>query len=328
MKKRQAFTLIELLVVIAIIAVLIGLLLPAVQKVREAAARMSCQNNLKQIGLGMHNYHDTYQAFPIPTVDAFDETGHSWGILALILRYLEQDNLYRQCNIPSTTIGQDAALVKTQIKTFLCPSDPFSNQGPRLDSSNVSAPGIIAYGQSNYAGCSGANWGGDRDGIGWTTLGYDPYDPVWSNKGRGSSGSYDGSLYGDGMFFYRDGPNHLFGYPGTDTRVVRIASITDGLSNTFMVGEVLPAMDASTTWAHATGSLATCAIPPNNKRGFFGQPYDPTNWTLAESFRSMHPGGLHFVYADGSVHFVSDSITLSTYRAMATIQGGEVASAP
>jgi prepilin-type N-terminal cleavage/methylation domain-containing protein len=325
MSKRQGFTLIELLVVIAIIAILIGLLLPAVQKVREAAARMSCQNNLKQIAIACHSYQDVNQALPRGGIDSWDQNGNTWSFLALILPYIEQDNLFRQANIPYDFISAHPAQVATQIKVYLCPSDPISNNGPSTTDTSIGPGPATAFGYSNYNGVCGANWGGDPGGTGWVPAGYSP--PIWSRQGTNTP-SWDGFANGDGVFAWKDINGFLasqgYSVPNPDNRKVRLTDITDGTSNTFMLGEVSPVYNVSCTWVHTTDSIATCAIPPNNKQYVS----NPTNWTMVQSFRSFHPGGLLFGYADGSVHYVSNAIDLATYRAMATIQGGEVNAAP
>jgi prepilin-type N-terminal cleavage/methylation domain-containing protein/prepilin-type processing-associated H-X9-DG protein len=310
-RRPRAFTLVELLVVIGIIAILIGLLLPAVQKVREAAARASCSSNLKQIALGVQSYHDAYRVLPVDTfgVDAepHGPLTHSWSWLARTLPFLEQDNLYRQANIPSTTLDQGEPAIADQIKLFLCPSDGSSWTGARDDAADLGwysgdtyFPPPILVGQTNYKGVSGANW--------------DWGDPQWHNIG--TNGSWDGLTYGDGIFYRADylTPKSL-------------VSITDGTSQTFMIGEDIPAMNHWCSWPYANNAVGTCAIPPNVKQAD-GTPYPPADWFDVYSFRSRHPNGLQFAYADGSVHFISDSIDLATYRAMATIRGGEVVSEP
>jgi prepilin-type N-terminal cleavage/methylation domain-containing protein/prepilin-type processing-associated H-X9-DG protein len=302
---RCAFTLIELLVVIGIVSVLIGMLLPAVQKVREAAARMKCQNNLRQIGLATHHYHDTYNVLPsnyLVDGGGFGPQTQAWSWLALLLPYLEQDALYRQANVQANTLYQSRVAVATQVSVFLCPSDSFSATGPRSDAADLGMwnPPFILAGQTNYKGVGGSNWA-------WG-------DSRWRNIGPG--GNINGMTAGDGIFYRSD-----------YTRRKGFAAITDGLSNTLMVGEALPERTKWCAWPYANTAVGTCAIALNAKQ-LDGTPYDPWVWQNTYGFASRHPGGANFGLADGSVRFVTDGIDLATYRALATIQGGEVVSPP
>jgi prepilin-type N-terminal cleavage/methylation domain-containing protein/prepilin-type processing-associated H-X9-DG protein len=240
-KSCPGFTLIELLVVIAIIAILIGLLLPAVQKVREAAARAKCTNNLKQMGLAMHNYHDTNSAFP----PAFAKPSlYGWGVW--ILPFLEQDNLYKALNPTQTTLALNA-LTTAPVAVYLCPSD-------RGDIINPFSSG---YAKSNYVVC----------------------EPICDG----------GSAY-------------------------NIQSITDGTSNTLMLGERDMQKQVGGVWA---GRDTTLSIPSVIGRPTWplNTPYvgatpccagDPncTHWAWA----SMHPGGANFVFCDASVRFLRNGI--------------------
>ncbi len=305
--RRSAFTLIELLVVLAIIAVLIGLLLAAVQQVREAAARAQCLSNLRQLALAMQNYHDSQGRFPPGQfLGPYGEGRNSycWSWFARLLPYVEQDNLFQQGHVPNRTL-LDSGIASWQIKLFLCPSDGSSWSGPRTNAGNLYG---FPVGQSNYKGVSGANWGSD------SSQGLPDVNSVWPN--RGTNGSYDGLDNGDGMIFrsdYRSG--------------IRLASITDGTSNTFMIGEDIPSLNEYCSWPYANNAYGTCAIPPNVQR-LPGGLYPPADWQNNWSFRSRHPNGLNFAYADGSVHFLANAIDLPVYRAMATIAGGEAVEAP
>ena len=224
--------------------------------------------------------------------------------MARLLPYVEQNNLYQQGHVPTQTL-QGSGIAAWQIKLFLCPSDSSSATGPRSDAGNLYG---FPVGQSNYKGVSGSNWGSD------TSLGLPDIATDWPH--RGTNGSYDGLDNGDGMMFRSD---YRYG--------VRMASIMDGSSNTFMLGEDIPALNEYCSWPYANNAYGTCAIPPNVKRAGGGA-YAPADWPNTWSFRSRHPGGLNFAYADGSVHFISNAIDLSVYRAMATIAGGEVVTAP
>lgn len=294
--RRPAFTLIELLVVIAIIAILIGLLLPAVQKVREAAARTQCINNMKQVGLALHNYHDSNQKFPPGYVSAVDasgnDTGPGWGWAAHILPQMEQDNLFRQIDLkqPIEAAANAAARVVI-VKSYLCPSDTPPPQafpvGPRSSSGQLTS----------------------------TTCTVAPANVV------GSYGVGEPGVEGDGVFFRNS--------------TVRIADITDGTSSTLMAGE-RSFYYAEATWVGAvTGSnLAPTPGSPmpvqtENASNFVlahtGETYDgPASPKEINHYSARHTGGGNFVFADGHVAYLSRSTSYATYKALSTRAKGEV----
>ncbi len=312
-RSQGAFTLIELLVVIAIIAILIGLLLPAVQKVREAAARMSCSNNLKQLALACHNYNDANGALPYDmSPEAGDSAtwgmgGTNWSWIAHVLPYFEQGNLYNSMaalgggnSIDNVTLqtAYNAGYLSVSIKSLACPSDP-STQNGALMTNRADLSGKI--GLTSYQGVSGQNW--EWGGFNYPGMGK-------------NNGNYYGLGNGDGIFFRGDG----------DQRT-RLTDITDGLSNTFMIGEDMAQFNQWCSWPYSNNAVATCAIPPDYEMPP-AMAANPGNWPDTYSFRSNHTNGLNFAYADGGVHFIQASIDLPTYRAMATIQGGETLVAP
>jgi prepilin-type N-terminal cleavage/methylation domain-containing protein/prepilin-type processing-associated H-X9-DG protein len=310
-RPRAAFTLVELLVVIAIIGVLIGLLLPAVQKVREAANRTKCSNHLKQLGLAVHAYHDSFNFFPVSSYHDLSIDAPNWSWLARILPYVEQQPLYNQGQIPTAPLSFSLSTIATQIPLFLCPSDPLSTSGPRTDEINI---GPTPVGLTNYKGVSGANWGNNGSGVYGSAGSPFTCDPRWRNPSV--SGSFNGLDDGDGIFFRCDfrAPRNL-------------ASVLDGTSNTFMIGEDVPSKNEHCDWPFMNHAVGTCGIGPN-ARDASGAEYHPYDWPNVYSFRSMHPAGLNFAFADGSVRFISDTIPLALYRALATKSSGEAVTPP
>jgi prepilin-type N-terminal cleavage/methylation domain-containing protein/prepilin-type processing-associated H-X9-DG protein len=305
---RSGFTLIELLVVIAIVAILIGLLLPAVQKIREAASRLKCQNNLKQLGLAMHNYHDAYGTLPDGGIDHFSG---NWQVT--ILPFIEQNNLYvlyqgygtaqsviRAANITNVT--------SKQLTLCTCPSDtPAVTAGTTYDKCSY----------HNYT----VNYGNTAvgDATGDTVM---DVQPTWN-----------GYIYGGAPF--------RFNQPQ------RITDVTDGTSNTLLLAEVIQGQGMDVrgyTWWGDAGGFVTSLLP-NDPAGDYvnhtwcnpNPPNPPAQARTCGSFtttagvqvrafaaRSRHTGGVNVALCDGSVRFVSNSINALTWQYLGTSQGGEV----
>jgi prepilin-type N-terminal cleavage/methylation domain-containing protein/prepilin-type processing-associated H-X9-DG protein len=307
-------TLIEMLVVIAIVAILIGLTLPAMQKVREAAARGRCSNNLKQLATSVHGYHDEIGRFPYSQwgLENGVEYGagsdsSAWSWIARILPYIEQQQIYTAADIPQGLLFATASPANS-IRTLLCASDPNATALPRLDAGNLNGRSV---GRSSYKGVSGSNWGDDYDEF-QRRPGH--FQTDWRH--RGVNGSFDGLDRGDGIFFRTDLP-----------RILTLIKITDGSSNTFLIGEDVQTSNIWISWPYSNNAHGTCAIPPNVVPPSGGA-YPPDEWENTWGFRSLHAGGANFAFADNSVRFDSNSIELAMYRALSTIAGGEIASYP
>ena len=328
-RSRRAFTLVELLVVIAIIGVLVALLLPAIQAAREAARRSQCSNNLKQMGLALHNYHDTYNSFPAgawvfntagtapapSTTDCTSGNGRRAPWSVAILPFMELQSLYDECEMTrdfigsngdtTTNEGRNRAVWQTRVATYQCPSFP-----ARSNPNN----------HSNYFGVMG---GGD------TALGYCQSDNV-------------------GRRFYRNGVL----YQNSSTRM---ADIIDGTANTFLVGEQrYQTLSGARTDAHrmgwastnrggnsaTTGTLAAAQLPINIFAGHGGthdttwgssqvNPAPPgANGMAQRTFGSLHPGGCHFVMADGTVRFLTENVDLNLYYYLAIRDDGQAITPP
>ena len=225
----------------------------------------------------------------------------------MTLPYLEQQTIYNAAGIPTKPLFATGNAADP-IAILLCPSDPGALPNPRLDAGNLDG---VPVGRSSYKGVSGDNWGDDFDAF-QIRSGSFPTD--W--RYQGVNGSYDGLNQGDGIF-----------YRTNLLRPLTLIQITDGTSGTLMIGEDVQAANHWLSWPYANNVHGTCAIPLNVKSPSGGT-YPPDLWENTSGFRSQHTGGANFAVADGSVQFVSHTINLSVYRALATVQGGEAASLP
>ncbi|RCS48274.1 DUF1559 domain-containing protein [Bremerella cremea] len=333
--RRNAFTLVELLVVIAIIGVLIALLLPAVQQAREAARRMSCSNNMKQMGLALHNYHDTYRTFPPIAIGEWPGSSGwvryaSW--MTRILPFIEQKAAYDMVNVSDSTYDNtDAgyaapargwkAMATARVEGYWCPSSPLKKTSSYPTSSatqSLGAPATIDIQIPDYA----ANGGSVYKGGTASTL---------SDKQAWGWGGYVADNGGMGIVFRKDvGP----AFPGQPTN---FASLTDGSSNTIMVGEQSNYLNKDHDaragyvnggfWSGGTGtdsnalSNYTATLYPINAVNVAWMGMAP-DWGLDTyvfnntAFRSAHPGGAQFTLGDGSTRFIAETINFPTYTAL------------
>ncbi|GBD36117.1 hypothetical protein HRbin36_01238 [bacterium HR36] len=342
MRQSRGFTLIELLVVLAIIGLLMALLLPAIQRVREAANRIRCQNNLRQLGIALHNYEQTVGAFPSAywvkpwPVDPAVPAGHyRWSTLALLTPYLEQTNVYNALDLevplfggpnqnpPYSIFPQNRATVALTVPLFLCPSDIYKQV-------------LADRGAANYVTCVGSGSNGGQA--------IDPADPL-AAPGGGNWPPPDGVFYANSA--------------------IRISDIFDGTSNTALMSETLlgrggpditnrsfadpkttyislgttQQLDSATcqsanlfktnrqsTWADGAypTALYNHWFPPNTPEFDCLRHSNPA-WKAA---RSRHVGGVNVLMGDCSLHFVRDTVDLAVWRALATRAGGEITRLP
>ena len=330
-RKRSGFTLVELLVVIAIIGILIGMLLPAIQQVREAARRIQCANNLRQIGLGCMNYESAFQVFPAgreglealsQAVNGPDDIDHSGGtsVLATILPFLDNENattiletegdflLAHDNNSanpwdPSAVGAAARTLLGDQLPVYTCPSD---DADPMVNTGDSFFGDDLILGTGSYAGCSGTGFRGNEDGLGL--------------------GSTTVRYFNNGMFVYA----HRFGF----------GEITDGSSNTMLLGEVIRGQSDrqwnAWAWANRFSScLRSTTAPLNTPIGIKGGVV-PLNGEMTAArpeftngaFASNHPNGANFVFSDNHTVFIPEGIDTDVYKALSSrrLFAGEVIS--
>jgi prepilin-type N-terminal cleavage/methylation domain-containing protein len=288
---RRGFNLVELLVVVAIIAILVGLLLPAVQQAREAARRIQCQNNLKQLGLALQNYHDVHRVFPPGSLPG---TGLAWGFVAHTLPFFDQSSVYNTIDFRQTDCAEflkaqqsagQANAASISLSILSCPSDPRSGtlllSGPAGPSPDTYDAGIVC--PSNYLGVAGS-----QESSSWCP--------------------YSGITKGNGMLF-------------TSSRV-RLSDVTDGTSNTLMIGERGIREDHGWGWPICGGT--ECEQYISAERGLTPADNPPNTPNIERRFWSWHSGGSQFLMTDGAVRFLSTSIDNKTFTALSTRTNGEV----
>ena len=309
--RSKGFTLIELLVVIAIIAVLIALLLPAVQQAREAARRTQCKNNLKQYGLALANYHDVFLMFPIGGTGGCCATPPNMGFQPRLLPYFDQAPLFNQINFNAVDASQQVLadgmkVISHVIPMALCPSDGRSSST------------YGGAGQTNYDGSLGSQ---GNVSVNTSCQPYQQFALKLENNGDGLD------------------PNQLSGMGSRDGPSIKIASVTDGTSNVIHMGEILPSCNdhyGGGFWVtngignfHAStivpiNDFTTCTWCLPSQVRVVGCT-NPNNWNISWGFRSQHIGGAHFLFVDGSVHFLSENIDhKNTYQRLGDRADGQV----
>jgi prepilin-type N-terminal cleavage/methylation domain-containing protein/prepilin-type processing-associated H-X9-DG protein len=315
MRRRSAFTLIELLVVIAIIAILIALLVPAVQKVREAASRVQCQNNLKQIGLAMHNYEGAYKVFP----QGRNQYPKVVSTLARLLPFVEQANLQKLVNLDGTLADpQNVIASQTRVDIFVCPSDP----------QNGKVQGMPDYG-TNYVACNGTGVTYDSAGniTGYLTIptgngifAQTPAKVASVMDGLSNTAAFSESILGDG--------NAAISMPPSNPKLV-VLEVAGGNDPTPAACD-----GGSGTWSAKRGAQWINGHYGSTLYNHFYTPNPLGKWDCGNgshnkglsTARSYHTGGVNLLLGDGSVRFVGDSISRATWIALGTCSGNEILS--
>jgi prepilin-type N-terminal cleavage/methylation domain-containing protein len=300
---KSGFTLVELLVVIAIIGILVSLLLPAVQAARESGRRSQCLNNLRQLILGIHNYHDVVKRLPC---GAFFSTGWTGSIWVHTLPYQEQTALYEQINFKTTVDDQVLANGKNlrdfPLNVLMCPSDNTEPMYNNVGKQNYNA----STGPSKHIDSPTCSCPSGRDT--WNAYALAPYDNVPNFAGPFQRHSHHTTL----------------------------ANITDGLSNVIFLGEVRPQCGAHhrNGWHRSNNGngLTATIVPINfntcNPDSFADKCKTPCNWNNELGFRSLHPGGGLFALGDGSVHFITQNIDHWTYQYLGAKADGKAVALP
>jgi prepilin-type N-terminal cleavage/methylation domain-containing protein/prepilin-type processing-associated H-X9-DG protein len=345
LRKRPGFTLVELLVVIAIIGVLVALLLPAVQAAREAARRTQCGNNLKQLGIAIHNYHDMAGRLPCninhvrQNTAPFEDRNRASHLVNL-LPYVEQKGLYdgvnfglRDPQFGNQVIG-GKALKTFVIPSYICPASAhqkanpttgvgFTNYAASIGSQQMESSGKICN-LASIVGTGGAQYDDNDDGEDWFNYTY---------KGETCNGAGPGNTRSDCPW-----PDRTSGPFGRSTWAARLAEVTDGTSNVIALGEVrgwCSGFQYTNGWSLPEGLWFATTTPINTPTcpGEHGVPRNPgvggsgcqatqNSWNTSMGFKSLHPNGAQFAFTDGSVHYLQQNIDHTTYQMLGDRQDG------